>query len=86
MGFLTPVLIRNDSIFMIKDDPYFAEELSRGAHEDKEIYVRSYRKTWVDVVLAKLGLYRKPKLNSWGAPLPVLKSLSRNTILILGCW
>ncbi len=86
MGWLTPVLLWNDSIHMIKDDPYFGVALSAGHYEDHEIPVRAYKKTWVDVLLAKVGLYRKPNPNSWrgvSSCAQVLKSEHADTPRVL---
>lgn len=68
MGYLTPVLLYNDALHMLEHDPYFTRELSRACQcdgKERDIFLRSYRQTWVDKMLKLFGLYRLPKAKDW---------------------
>ena len=70
MGCLTPVLLYNDSLDQIKNDPTFTRRpydtiisdttIKKGGDD---VYLKFYHKTWFDRLLTKVGLYRNPKEN-----------------------
>jgi len=67
MGFLTPVLLYNDSIHELPEDPHFPRRLYSAvmSGKDEDVFVRSYRPTWFDKLLKVFGLYRMPKEHEW---------------------
>lgn len=67
MGYLTPVLLYNDTAHMMKEDPYFTKRLYSACAGDKssDVSARSYKETFFDKVLAFFHLYRLPDPKKW---------------------
>ena len=91
MGYVTPVLLYNDSLHLLKEDPHFVENLYSAciSSKEKDIFLRAYRKTWIDNVLKIFGLYRMPnqdKLRGSADFAQVLSSRHADTASTVVIW
>ena len=62
MGFLTPILFYNDHIHEAKSNTTIGKDLYMACikGKDGDFSISRFRKTWLDKLLEKFGLYRKP--------------------------
>jgi hypothetical protein len=92
MGDFTPVLFNTDSISQVRDDPSFPQNLYERCVSSKNssLSVRGFKKTFLDTLLAKLGLYRRsPKeKNRYGSTgcAQILRSKGADEARVILCW
>lgn len=95
MGYLTPVILYNDSLHEINNDPFFTENLRQaileaGSRGPQDVPLRFYRpKSFFAKILKKLGLWKptRPKDQSGASSFAqVLRPQHADTFRLITVW